>query len=62
MSSERDKVRRERMIEFIAEKLGASREAVASRMPDLDGIAVDSLDVAELALLIEEDFDDGTLP
>lgn len=32
-------------------------------MPDLDGIAIDSLDVVELALEIEEEFgDDWKLP
>lgn len=61
MSSEQDK--RVRIISLVAEQLGVPRELIADRMPDLVGIAIDSLDVAELALEIEEEFgDDWTLP
>ncbi|HUG67176.1 MAG TPA: phosphopantetheine-binding protein [Pirellulaceae bacterium] len=61
MPSEPDK--RERIISLVAEQLGVPRELIADRMPDLDGIAIDSLDVAELALEIEEEFgDDWKLP
>ncbi len=63
MPSERDETNRDRLISIIAEQLGVTREKVADRMPDLDGIAIDSLDVAGLALDIKEEFgDDGTLP
>ena len=63
MSGERDKAKHERIIALVAEQLGVPRELIADRMPDLDGIAIDFVDVAELALEIEEEFgEDWKLP
>ncbi len=64
MSGERNEARREKLIALIAEQLGVSREKIAERMPDLDGIAIDSLDVTELAIDLAEEFGDdwGSAP
>ena len=59
MVSEREKAKRvERVVAIVAEQLGVPIDRVADRMSHLDGIAMDSLDVVEIVMELEEEFDD----
>lgn len=47
---------RNRVIQLLAERLGIPPEQVADQFPFIDELGVDSLDVEELALELEEEF------
>ena len=57
MPSEPDK--HDKLIAIIADQLAVSREKIAERMSYLDEIAIDSLDVEEIVLELEEEFGDS---
>jgi acyl carrier protein len=49
--------RKDRVIEIIANQLGVDRDKIANNSALFDAIGADSLDVVELVMAIEEEFD-----
>ena len=47
----------ERVKEIIAEQLGVSKEEVAPEASFIDDLGADSLDIVELVMAMEEEFD-----
>ncbi|MBC8352588.1 MAG: hypothetical protein H8E66_11400 [Planctomycetes bacterium] len=56
MPSERDKAKRERIIQLVAGRLGVPPDQIAQRLSFIEDLDVDSLDVEELAIELEEEF------
>ena len=46
-----------RVIELIVEQLGVSKEEAASTASFIDDLGADSLDIVELVMALEEEFD-----
>ena len=49
--------REERVSEIIAEQLGVSKEEVVPEASFIDDLGADSLDIVELVMAMEEEFD-----
>ncbi len=47
----------ERVSEIVAEQLGVSREELVSEASFIDDLGADSLDIVELVMAMEEEFD-----
>ena len=47
----------ERVAELVVEQLGVSREEVVAEAAFIDDLGADSLDIVELVMAIEEEFD-----
>jgi acyl carrier protein len=47
----------DRMIEIITERLGVSKEEVRPEASFIDDLGADSLDIVELVMAMEEEFD-----
>jgi acyl carrier protein len=53
----RDMALEERVTEIIAEQLGVSKEEVVPEASFIDDLGADSLDIVELVMAMEEEFD-----
>jgi len=51
------KATEDRMIEIITERLGVSKEEVRPEASFIDDLGADSLDIVELVMAMEEEFD-----
>jgi acyl carrier protein len=47
----------ERVAEIVVDQLGVSREEVTSKASFIDDLGADSLDIVELVMAMEEEFD-----